>query len=50
MANTDEKQSLRSCAMTVDDLELLLGRDLFPLLDDSVEEQVESTIDHQVWK
>ena len=50
MANTDEKQSLRSCAMTVDDLELLLGRDLFPLLDDAVEEQVESTIDHQIWR
>jgi len=49
MANNDLPHSIRQCAMSVDQLEELLGRDLFPALDDTVESVVEATISLQAW-
>lgn len=49
MENRPGNQSLKACAMSVDDLETLLGRDLFPALDDSMEEDVESRLDLGFW-
>ena len=49
-ANDSSRQPLRSRACTVDQLEALLSRDLFPLLDDAVESTVESHLDLPLWQ
>ena len=49
MHNDSRKQPPEKVVMTVDKLESIIGRDLFPTLDDSVEEQIESTLTPSVW-
>lgn len=49
MHNDGRHHSLRDYACTVNDLEARIGRDLFPALDDSIEEAVESQIDWSCW-
>ncbi len=49
MGNDSRSYTLPKSAMSVDDLELLLGRDLFPALDDAVEEKIEASYDPMVW-
>ena len=50
MHNDGRHHKLSDYACTVDDLEARLGRDLFPALDDSIEEAVESRIDWSCWR
>lgn len=49
MGNDDRRYYLYDCSMTVNDLEELTGLDFFPNLSDSVEETVESRLDHSIW-
>ena len=49
MGNDDKRYFLEKCSMTVNELERLTGLDLFPVLDDSIEETVEGRKDHSVW-
>ena len=49
MTNESQKNDLKSYIKTVDDVEKLVGRDLFPTLSDSVEEEVESRVNRVVW-
>lgn len=50
MPNEPYHHPMASYACTVDDLEELIGRDLFVALDDKVETVVESTINDQCWR
>lgn len=50
MHNTDAKQPYPDCSMTVNQLEEVLGIDLFTALPDNVEEEVESTVDRSFWR
>jgi len=49
MDNDDERYYLKDCLMSIDDLEALTGFDLYPGLDDKVEEKVESTVRLSDW-
>lgn len=49
MFNCARNENMQKCSMTVDQLELLTGLDLFPELDDRVEEQIESTYSLKYW-
>ncbi len=49
MHNDERKQSPRQSAMTVDELEQLLGRDLFPHLDDAWEAKAEASYNWADW-
>ncbi len=49
MQNNDDHQPMRKAAMSVDDLESLIGRDLFPALDDEQENRAEAAYDLKVW-
>ena len=49
MDNDDDRYYLKDGAVTVNDLESLTGLDLFPNLDDKVEEKVEGTIRFSDW-
>lgn len=49
MRNIPEHQDLKASSMTVNDLEKLIGRNLFPKLPDSVEDDVESKIVRKYW-
>lgn len=49
MENSAKTQSLASSMMSVDSLEALLGMDLFPGLDDTVENVVETDCDPKDW-
>ena len=44
------RQPLKDAVITVDALESLTGYDLFPNLDDSIEESVESTAFWEAWR
>lgn len=48
--NSSARQPLKDAVITVDDLEVLAGYDLFPNLDDSIEEVVESTASWEAWR
>ena len=50
MHNDGQHHKLRDYACTVNELEQRIGRDLFPALDDSIEETVEDTIDWHCWE
>lgn len=50
MRNDDEERSVKECAVTVDELETLLGLDLFCNMPDEVEEEVESKVIWEDWK
>lgn len=50
MPNSNVHNSLKQYACTVDSLEKVLGRDLFPALDDSIENKIEATLDMSWWK
>ena len=47
--NDDRRQPPMQQAITVDSLETILARDLFPALDDKTEARVEATINHAFW-
>ncbi len=47
--NSKEKQDLSLCACTIDELEKVINRDLFCLLNNSLEKKVESTIVWNDW-
>jgi len=49
MDNDDRRYFLRDCAISVNELEKKTGFDFFPALDDSFEEEVESSYDFQTW-
>ncbi len=49
MQNGEEKRSVRECAITVDELEALLGLDLFCNLPDELEKSVESKMVLEDW-
>lgn len=49
MSNSSKKQNPRTSAMTVDRLEKIIHRDLFPTLDDKWEKQVEAAYDWGRW-
>lgn len=49
MPNTPEHHPMSAYVCTVDDLEALIGRDLFPNLPDAVEAQAESTYQQPLW-
>lgn len=49
MHNDSRRQPPEKVAMTVNELEQMIGRDLFPTLDDSVEETIESAYNPAVW-
>jgi len=49
MDNDDERYYLKDCLMSINDLETLTGFDLYPGLDDKVEEKVESTVRLSDW-
>ena len=49
MFNCAKNENMQKCSMSVDQLELLTGLDLFPELDDRVEEQIESTYSLKYW-
>lgn len=50
MDNTSDSRLFKDCATTVNAVEALTGIDFFPLLDDSVEEEVEGILDYKTWK
>lgn len=50
MPNRAKHHPLREYACTVDDLEALIGRDLFAALEDSIEERVEGEIGWLYWQ
>ena len=50
MANNDDVQTMRSSAVSVNEIELQTGQDLFDFLPDDIEEQVESQLDYKFWK
>ena len=49
MDNDDKRYWLDECAVTVNGLEAMTGQDFFPLLPNSVEEEVESQLRLQDW-
>lgn len=49
MGNDDQRYYLRDCAMSVDELEKLTGLDLFPALDDNIENAIESRFSLSDW-
>ena len=49
MGNDDKRYYLRDCAVSVNELENITGLDLFPALDDSIEESVESQLSLSDW-
>lgn len=49
MRNGDENRSVKECAITVNELESILGLDLFYNLPDAVEDSVECKIDWADW-
>lgn len=50
MHNLDTPQPYVECSMTINALEEITGVDFFCALDDSIEEQVEGTVDRRFWK
>ena len=50
MENKPLNDNLKKCAMSVDELESMTGLDLFPALDDSMEEKTEREFSLRVWK
>lgn len=49
MGNDEQRYWLQDCAVSVDDVEKLTGLDLYPALDDAIEESVESQISLSFW-
>ena len=49
MKNSSEKQELKASSMSVDALEQLIGRDLFPNLPDDIENDIESKVVKKYW-
>lgn len=50
MSNTEERQAVRTSAITVDSLEKMLNRDMFPSLEDKWQREVEAHYDWKDWK
>lgn len=50
MRNGREKRSVKECAMTVDELEAIVGLDFFCNLTDKTEDEVESKVSWEDWK
>ena len=50
MHNNSARQCLSDSCLSINDLEELVGLDFFPLLDDSIEEQVEDEVDLPFWR
>lgn len=50
MSNNADVQTMKSSAVTVNEIELQTGQDLFDFLPDDIEEQVESQLDYKFWK
>jgi endonuclease G len=49
MKNDNENQCLENCACTIDELERVIGRDLFCSLDNSLERRIEAVIVWDDW-
>jgi endonuclease G len=49
MDNDDERYLLKDCFMSINELERLTGLDLYPALDDRIEEKVEETVKLSDW-
>lgn len=50
MLNNSTPQKLLESYMSINDLEKISGNDFFPALDDSIEEDVEASVDLNLWK
>ncbi len=50
MPNKGGHHSLKTYACSVDELEKMIGRDLFCQLDDAIEQEVESAVDWSYWE
>ena len=50
MSNNADVQTMKSSAVTVNEIERQTGQDLFDFLPDEIEEQVESQLDYKFWK
>ena len=50
MENDDKRHGIADAAMSVDEIEKIINRDLFPALSDDIEEYVESFVDYKIWK
>lgn len=50
MFNNSETQRLQDSYLSINELEKVTGLDLFPAMDDSVEEKVEDAVDLKLWK
>lgn len=50
MLNSSERQLLKTCSMTVDELEDKCGLDLFSVLDTTIQEEIEAIIDWSKWR
>jgi len=49
MENIPEKQHLKDCCMSINELEIITGIDFFPSLSDDIESEVESEIQYNIW-
>lgn len=49
MQNIPDRQSMKDCYMTIDELETLSEIDFFPFLEDIVEKMVEAEVNTSVW-
>lgn len=49
LENSSASQTYTNCCLSVNELENIIGIDLFPYLDDSIEETVESTFSKRFW-
>ncbi len=49
MYNKDKNENMQRCAMSVNDLEKMAGLDVFEDIDDSIEEEVESSYNLRNW-
>ena len=49
MGNDANRYYLKDCAVSINELESITGLDFYPMLDDSVEEQVEARVNFSDW-
>lgn len=49
MENVPEKQPIKECYLTIDELEKLTGFDFFPFLEDNVENSIEAEVNTSIW-
>jgi endonuclease G len=48
-ANESGRKLLSTCAMSVEEIQIITGIDFFPALPDDIEEKIESQVDFTKW-